>query len=125
MGDDFRVGFGFKARLRALQLFLERRIIFNDAVMDDGDAVGGVRVGVVLGRAAMGRPACMADANGAFERLGFEFILEIDQLALRAATLNRAIIQRRNSGAVIAAIFPDASTPREAGGLRPVHQVCL
>jgi hypothetical protein len=53
--------------------------------MDDRDAVGRVRMRVGLGRRAMRRPARMADADGAGERLGASTALEVDQLALGAA----------------------------------------
>jgi hypothetical protein len=53
--DHFGVGVGFEPRLRLLQLFLQLGVIFDDAVMDDGDAVGRVRVGVILVR-----PPCVA-----------------------------------------------------------------
>ena len=46
--------------------------------------LGRVRVGVALGRRAVGRPARVADADVAGQRLAGELLLEIAELALRA-----------------------------------------
>ena len=40
-------------------------MVFDDAVMDDGDAFADMRVGVGVGGRAVCGPACVADADGA------------------------------------------------------------
>ena len=65
MRDNFRVGFGGEAMTASLQLFAQLAKVFDDAIMHDDDFFAGVRMGVVLGRLAMRRPARMADAGGA------------------------------------------------------------
>ena len=47
----------------------ERAEVLDDAVVDDGDAAGLVRVGVALGGRAVGRPAGVADAGLAADRV--------------------------------------------------------
>src|SRR6185437_8987982 len=99
------VGLGLEAIAQARQLGLELLKILDDAVVDDRDAVGGDRMGVGLARHAMRRPAGMADADPALDRLLGETRLEPRELALGAAALDMAIDQRRDAGRIIAAIF--------------------
>ena len=47
---------------------LQLEVVLDDAVVDDRDAAVGVRVGVLVGRAAVRRPAGVADAGAARER---------------------------------------------------------
>src|SRR5690606_30927647 len=53
-----------------LQLFAKLQVVFDDAVVDDGDFARIVRVGmrVDVRRFAVGRPAGVADADGPLER---------------------------------------------------------
>jgi hypothetical protein len=53
-------------------------------MLDDSNAVGGVRMRVALGRLSVGRPACVADADGTGERIACEPRFEVVQLALGA-----------------------------------------
>ena len=64
-----------------------------------------MRMGVALGRRAMRRPAGVADADVAVERLHAELGREIAELALGPAARDGAVLERRDAGAVIAAIF--------------------
>src|SRR5229473_3085981 len=66
------------------ELILELLKILDDAVMDDGDAVGrdGMRIGLV-GR-AMRRPTRVADADLAADRLRGEALDQFVELALGA-----------------------------------------
>ncbi len=83
-------------------------MVLDDAVVDDGDPSGAVRMGIALGRRAVGGPAGMADARGAVERPAIEDGGEVAQLALGAAAVDCLAIQGRDAGAVIAAIFETA-----------------
>ena len=56
--------------------------------------VGGMRMRVALGRLAVGRPAGVADADGAVQRLLVQPGLEIAELALGAPARQRALLQR-------------------------------
>ena len=62
-------------------------------------------MGVGDGRLAMRRPAGVADADRAAQRLGGELGLEVLQLALGAPSLEPAVVERRNASGIIAAIF--------------------
>ena len=64
-----------------------------------------MRMGVALRRLAVGRPARVADADRAGQRLAAEPRLEIDQLALGAAALDVAVDQRGDARRIVAAIF--------------------
>ena len=68
-------------------------------------ALGGVRMGVDLGRRAVGRPAGVADADAAGERRAAELVLEVAELALGAAAREVAVLQRRDAGRIVAAVF--------------------
>ncbi len=72
--DRHRLGVGLGVELVAepRELALQRLEILDDAVMDDGDPVGGDRVGVAFGRLAVRRPARMADADRAVHRLAIK-----------------------------------------------------
>ena len=64
MRNDFGVGLGDEFGALGLQLAAQLDEILDDAVVHDGELFGGVRMGVVLGRPAVGRPAGVADADG-------------------------------------------------------------
>ena len=79
--------------------------ILDDAVMHDRDLVGGMRMRVVFGRLAMRRPAGVADADVAVQRLAVEPVFEVLQFAFGAPARQRAVLERRDAGGIIAAIF--------------------
>ena len=71
LGDHFGVGFAAEDDAVVLEPALERGVVFDDAVMDDGDpaVAAEMGMGVAVGGGAMRRPACMADAVHARSRL--------------------------------------------------------
>src|SRR5262249_60001646 len=69
MGNDLGIGLGFEPMAERAQFAAQLIEVLDDAVMDDGDAVGGVRMGVGFARAAVGGPAGVADADRACQRL--------------------------------------------------------
>ena len=105
MQHDLGVGLGLEDRALLLQRLAQLAEILDDAVVDDGDALGRMRMRVVLGRLAVGGPAGVADAGVAGERLGFEPGFQILQLAFGAAAIELLALQRRDAGGVVAAIF--------------------
>ena len=105
MGDGFGVGLGDEFRALLFQHLAQLAKILDDAVMHHHDAVGGVRMRVVLGRLAVGSPAGVADAGMARERLGFQPRFEIPQLAFGAAALQMVAFQRGDACGIVAAIF--------------------
>ncbi len=74
MREHFRVRVGFEFVPRRKQFLFERVIIFDDAVVDDGDFAGTVemRMGIFVRRDAMRGPARVRDAEAAGDRLGFQ-----------------------------------------------------
>ena len=72
--DDLGVGLGDELVSLPLQLLLQVEVVLDDAVVDDDDLAGAVavRMGVLLGRPAVGRPARVADAVVAGDRLGVD-----------------------------------------------------
>ena len=73
--------------------------------MHDGDAVGEVRMGVPLGRRAMGRPAGVGNADRAGKRLFAQPDLQIDELAFGAPALQLAANDGGDTGGIIAAVL--------------------
>ena len=73
--------------------------------MNDGNAIGGMRMRLPFGRRTMSCPARVADADDAVERVLGKQPVQIDELSLGTTAFDGAVMQRRNAGAVIAAIF--------------------
>src|SRR5262245_48205868 len=60
---------------------------------------------VAFGRPAVGRPAGVADADRARERLACELRLEIAQLAFGAPASELPAFQRGDAGGIVAPVF--------------------
>src|SRR5664280_1244544 len=105
MGDHLGVGFAGELGAVLDQPFAQLAEILDDAVMGDRDAVGGVRMGVALGRLAVRGPAGMADADIAGERLARQALFQRGELALGAPASQGAVIQGGDPGGVVAAVF--------------------
>ena len=105
MRDHFGVGLGDEFGALGLQLAAQLDEILDDAVVHDRELFSGVRMGVVLGRTAMGRPAGMADADGSQQRLAGEALLQILELALGAPPRQHAVLERSDARGIIAAVF--------------------
>jgi hypothetical protein len=103
--DDLGIGLGLEDGALFLQRLAQFAEILDDAVMDDGDAGRGVRMGVVLGRLAVGGPAGVADAGMARQRLGAQPNFKIFQFAFGAAALEMIAFQGGNARGIVAAIF--------------------
>jgi hypothetical protein len=77
MGDHLGVCFGDKARSCPLKLVTQLAMIFDDAVMNDRNAVNRVRMRVLLIWTAMGCPSRVANAYATAERFTGKSILEV------------------------------------------------
>src|SRR5258708_20510233 len=99
-------GVALKAPTACLELRLERAIVLDDAVVHDGDRLGRMRVGVRLVRRPMGRPARVADAGLAGERIVKEPPLELRKLARSAAALDMAVDDGADPGGVLPSLSP-------------------
>src|SRR6185437_6014423 len=107
--DHLRDNLGIRLALEgdtlALQLMPKRAKIFDDAVVYDSDAIGRVRMCIGFARPAVRRPPGMANADHARQRPIREALLQIPQFAFGAQSNEPAILKRRDSGRVVAAIF--------------------
>ena len=101
----FGVGVAVEAAALGHKLVLQFLEVLDDAVVHDRHPVGGDGMGVALRRLAVGRPARVADADRARQRLRAEPRLEVDQLALGAAAIDVAVDQGGDARRVVAAIF--------------------
>ena len=93
--------------MRALlqELFAQLPEILDDAVVHDREPVGGVRMRVAFGRPAVGRPARMADADGAGERFARELLSRFRSLPSARRRVELAVFERGDARRVVAAIF--------------------
>lgn len=107
IAEDLGIGLGLERVAPGEEEFLHRSIIFDDAVVDQGDFVvaADVRVGVGVADAAMGRPAGMADAAGAGERGPRDLLLKVGDSADFFRDRERSALEDGDAGGVIAAIF--------------------
>ena len=89
VGDDLGVGLGDELVAAGDEFGFEREVVLHDAVVHDDERAGAVAVGVgvLLGGAAVGGPAGVADAEGAGDGAGGDGGLKIAQLAGGAAQL--------------------------------------
>ena len=102
----------------ALQTLAQRTMIFDDAVVHQGQALAGdVRMGVALAGRAVGRPAGVGDA-AATGRRGFAG--GVDQLAdfaLAAQAVQAiAVIHRGQAGGIVAAVFQTLESLQKSVG---------
>ena len=120
MRQHFGVGAGFEFVAGLEQFLLERVVIFDDAVVDDGDFAGlvEVRMGIFVGRRAVRGPARVADAEVAGDRFGFQQAREaLVDFALFLAHEQFAAVQHGHARAVVAAIFqPPQSFEQDGRG---------
>jgi len=77
MSDHLGVCIRDKAHASPLELIAQVAMIFDDAVMNDRDAINRVRMRVPFVWTAMSCPARVANAYGAHERLTSKFALEV------------------------------------------------
>ena len=108
MHNDLGVGLAPEYEALALKLVAQRGIVFDDAVVDDGEfAVGGhMRVCVGVGGRAVGRPAGMADAGKAGQqRAVFRFFRKSVDMAGSLDHMQLAVFLYGDACAVISAVF--------------------
>jgi hypothetical protein len=105
VGDHLGVGVRAEFRARPFELLAQLTEILDDAVVDDGEALGGVGMRVAFGRPAVGRPAGVPDADGAGQRLTREPGFEVAQLALGPPADELSALQRGHAGGVVAPVF--------------------
>ncbi len=115
-GGDLGIGLGRECVALRGQFLAQRLEILDDAVVHDGEARRGVRMGVRFVRLAVGRPARVADADRARQRRRRELRLEVLELALGAPALDPAVFERRDPGRIVA---PDIRAASSASTIEP------
>ena len=105
VSDHLGVGLARERRALRRQFVAELAKILDDAVMDDGDGLGRMRMRVGFGRGAVRRPPRVADPRTSGQRRRGERRLQVPQLALGPAPDDAAMIEGRHAGGVVAAIL--------------------
>src|SRR3954470_326406 len=104
MSDHLGVGVGAKCRPLLLELITQLAEILDNAVVYHRYSVGGVRMGIAFGGAAVGCPAGVTDADVSRQRLARELGLKIAQLALGSPAAELPAVQSGDAGGIIASI---------------------
>jgi hypothetical protein len=107
VGQDLCVGLGHEAVAGGGEARLQLEVVLDDAVVDDHDPSRAVlvRVGILLGRPAVGRPAGVADAPLAGERLAEQALREVAELARGAPPLEAAVPHDGDAGRIVPAVL--------------------
>ena len=107
MRQDLRVGFGKELVLFLQQRVAQLQVVFDDAVVNDHDAVLAVmvRMRVFFGRTPVRGPARVPDAEQPAQRLRANDFFQVAQLSRRAADLQPAVPNHGNAGRVVTAVL--------------------
>jgi len=108
MGDYFGVGLGYKLVAVRQQFLLQSKEVFDDAVMDHGDALVavGVWMRVSVSGLTMGRPTGVPQAQAALRHVFLPGRREAVNFPYGLSELELArLIDNGDTGAVIAAVF--------------------
>ena len=108
MRDDFGIGLGLEDVAFALQLFFQRKEVFDDAVVNDDDIAGAIamRVGVLFAGTPMCGPAGMADAIVALYGIEPQDVFEVAKFSGRAADAEGLIVAiNGEAGGIVTAVL--------------------
>ena len=107
VGDDFRIRFRLEVIPFLEEFFLQFHVVFDDAVVDDGEITFFIRMGmgVDIRRTAMSCPTGMADADRADDRMSLYGFSQVDQTACLFADSNGAVMIDGDTGRIITAVF--------------------
>src|SRR3546814_19805109 len=72
-------------------------VVLDDSIVDESNAIVGVRVGIRLAGCPMRRPAGVADADDSPQWLPVEQFLEASDLADRPTPADGTVCQRRDA----------------------------
>src|SRR5947208_15524643 len=120
MSHHLSIGLGLEPGTFGDQLVAQLLEVLNDAIVDDRDAVGDMRMGIGFAGPPMGRPAGMADTHHPRQRRVRQQRLEIGQLALGPASVDMAVHQGSDTGGIIAAIGKALQSLDEERNRRPI-----
>ncbi len=107
MRNHFRVGLGFENDAVVLELILDFKVIFDDAVMDHRQGTGfiAVRVRVGIGGLTVGCPPCMADAHASAQGLRLQLLFQEMQSPFLLLDDNFPSIVDGNAGRIVPPVF--------------------
>ena len=112
--NEFGIGFGTELVVALEQGGAQVEVILDDAVVDDGDGAGLMRMGVALGRTAVRGPSRMADADATGDRRLIDQMAQVAELADGAPNFHAAGRgERRDTGRIVAAIFEAAEASEQ------------
>ena len=120
MRDHLRIRIGGERGAFSLKFGLQLPEILDDAVVDHGDVIGHVRMGIGFAGPAMRRPARMTDPGVSRQRLGGEQRFEIAQLSFSPAPLDPSITDCGNTRRIVAAILETLQRVDQQLGDRPL-----
>ena len=105
VGDDLCVGLALEDTARDFEFAAQFGEVLDDAVVDQRDLAGLMRVGVGNRRRAVSGPAGVADADRGHQRLLGQDVLQSPDLALGPAAFNLAADHSGDARAVVAAVL--------------------
>ncbi len=114
VSDNLAVGLAFKPAPARAQRLAQLAEVLDDAVVDQREALGGMRMGIGRSRRAVSGPAGVGDAGGAGSGIARQLDHQVRQLARRAAAHQLAGVDRADPGRVVAAILHAAQAIDEA-----------
>ena len=125
MRDDLGVGLAANAAPSAFELFAQLAEILDDAVVDDGDVVGRMRMRIGSRSACRGSPSgCGRCRHG---RRAARLVSRASRLFSLPSARRRsscAAFQRRDAGRIVAAIFEPLQRIDQLLRDRPTSREC-
>jgi hypothetical protein len=105
MSDHFAIGFGFEFGALGLQLVTQLAKILNDAVVNDGNAISGMGVRIVLVWPSVSSPTRVPDPDRSVQRFAFQPTFQIFEFALRTPGRQAPSLQSGHARGVVTAIL--------------------
>ena len=105
MRDHLGIGLALERPPARRQLIAQLLEIFDNAIVDERDLAGGMRMRIARCWRAVRRPAGVCNADIASRVVGFQDLHEVGKLALRPAADKLAVMHRANPGGVIPPIL--------------------
>ena len=119
MGHHLCIRLGYKGAAMLHQGGAQAFVIFDDAVVNDGDVAlhVGVWMSVQVAGLAVGGPAGVADADAPVQRCAGQALLQVGQAAFGLHQADFPAVHHRDARAVIPAVL-QAGKPLQQDGLR-------